>query len=468
MRSSGSVLITCLAVLILGPVLALANGFYSPTAGTRASAMGGAFVGLADDYSAVYWNPAGITQIKGMELTATGHDVVSLASRDGIVLFQGLDGADDDYRYAIGTIGATSGGVNKMAPGLFFYSDAGPLRNVFDKVGVAAYTLTEYGTKWNGSEVLDGFVGHANNYDAIFFGGDRQDYESRIKTYVVSPVLAKEVIPGLSVGVTANIAYSHIKLDNVMMVEQPIPVDTPEIEDDWYLALTPLQVTDDVTAMGYGATVGLLYRASSQVSAGLTIKSPMTMAYDGTFALMASGGGDVYKEIYDSEFELRFPMWVGAGFAYRDFVFDGLTLTGDLQWTDWSTIEKIDRIIAWSSASEIPDEAVDLLEPKPLRWEDTLEIAVGFDYRLGRSLVLDLGYRNSPTPAPDETYDFLLPQTDKNVVGMGVTYLQDFWRASFALEYHAGAERNISGTYDMNGKHLEDLLIPSLSFTYAF
>ena len=61
-----------------------------------------------------------------------------------------------------------------------------------------------------------------------------------------------------------------------------------------------------------------------------------------------------------------------------------------------------------------------------------------------------------------------MPQTDKNVIGMGVTYRQDSWRASFALEYHTGDQRMIEGTDDMNGKHIEDLLIPSLSFTYAF
>jgi long-chain fatty acid transport protein len=463
-------LITCLAVLVLGPVLALANGFYSPTAGTRASAMGGAFVGLADDYSAVYWNPAGITQINGMEVTVTGADVLSLASRDGIVEYEGFAGADDDFRYAIGTVGVTSDGLNKIAPGFFFYTDAGPLRNVVDKVGLTAYTLTEYGTKWNGGEVLDEFVGHASNYDAIFFGGDRQDYSSRIKTYVVSPVVAKEVFPGLSVGLTANIAYSHMTIENVLMIEQPFPVETPDIEDDWWLALTPLQVTDDVTATGYGATVGLLYRATSQVSAGLTVRSPMTLSYDGTFGLMASGGGEVFEEKHKSDFEIKYPLWVGAGFAYRDFVFDGLTLTGDLQWTDWSTVEGIDRNITWASSSEIDEGGQELFATTPLDWEDTIEIAVGFDYRLGRSLVLDLGYRNSPTPAPDETYDFVLPQTDKNVIAGGVTYLQDFWRASLAIEYHAGDERNIpvSANEDMRGKHVEDLFIPSLSFTYAF
>ena len=36
--------------------------------GARAMSMGGAFVGVADDYSAIYWNPAGLGQIRRMEL----------------------------------------------------------------------------------------------------------------------------------------------------------------------------------------------------------------------------------------------------------------------------------------------------------------------------------------------------------------------------------------------------------------
>ena len=36
--------------------------------GARAAAMGGAFVGLADDPSSVYWNPAGLTDINRFQL----------------------------------------------------------------------------------------------------------------------------------------------------------------------------------------------------------------------------------------------------------------------------------------------------------------------------------------------------------------------------------------------------------------
>ena len=50
-----------LGVVVLGglmPAAATAQTF--ETVGTRAAGMGGAFVAVADDASAVYWNPAGL------------------------------------------------------------------------------------------------------------------------------------------------------------------------------------------------------------------------------------------------------------------------------------------------------------------------------------------------------------------------------------------------------------------------
>ena len=474
MRSSRSMLITSLAVLILGPVLALANGFYTPTMGPRAGAMGGAFVGLADDYSAVYWNPAGITQIKGMELTATGQDVVGLASRRGFVRYYGDVAHQPGDRFALAEIKATSLVSNRVAPGVFFFTDAGPLRSVFDKVGIAAYTLTEYGSEWSGNEVFreEDFLSVEDVPGDLFFTDrelvkDMQDYESRMKTYVFSPILAREVLPGLSVGVTANLAYSHFTLTDVCM-DPDVEVTETSSGYDYTLQLTPVQHTDDVIGWGYGATVGVLYRVGRQFSVGATYRSPMTMAYEGKFGLLVSDGADEDKEQHDVDFEMRFPTWIGAGFAYRDLLFDGLTMTGDVQWTDWSTFENINRNIAWAANSAFTEVFQEGLDTTHLDWEDTIEVAVGFDYRLKRSLSVNLGYRNSPSPAPDATYNFILPQSAKNVIGLGVTYRQDFWLASFGLEYLAGDKLEITGTEDMNGKHVDDLLIPSLAFTYAF
>ncbi len=467
MHSRGSMLITCVALLVLGPVLALANGFYTPTVGPRASAMGGAFMGLADDYSAVYWNPAGITQIKGMELTVTGQDVISFASRDGFVSYEGY--GDAEGLFARAHVGATSEAVNRIAPGVFFYTDAGPLRSVFDKVGIAAYTLMEYGSKWDGDDVLsddDFLLGDFSDTELV---GDMQDYESSIRTYVFSPIVAKEIVPGLSVGLTANIAYSHFTLSDVYMDLSVETIETPS-GDEYELDIMPVQVTDDVTGWGYGATAGMLYRATRQVSFGLMFRTAMKIRYEGVSRNVRSDEPDAE---YRSDFDVMHPGCLGGGFAYRDFLFDGLTMTGDVQWTAWSTIDTLSRDIVWGAGGGgWTAEERAAFETTEFNWEDTVEVGIGFDYRLGRSLSLNLGYRNSPSPVGDDNYyDFVLPQSSKDVVAAGVSYRQDFWRAAFAIEYHTGDERMIRDTEDitnMNGKHLDDVLIPSLSFTYAF
>jgi hypothetical protein len=57
-----------LGLVLLLPALAFA-GFLSMEEGARATAMGGAFIGVADDATAVFWNPAGHGLASGFKLT---------------------------------------------------------------------------------------------------------------------------------------------------------------------------------------------------------------------------------------------------------------------------------------------------------------------------------------------------------------------------------------------------------------
>jgi len=63
MRSRRFAISALAAFLALGG-LAYGNGLNLNSLGTRALSMGGAFVGLADDFSAVFWNPAGAAGFK--------------------------------------------------------------------------------------------------------------------------------------------------------------------------------------------------------------------------------------------------------------------------------------------------------------------------------------------------------------------------------------------------------------------
>ena len=51
-----------------------AGGYEWGGFGGRSGALGGAFIGLADDWTANYWNPAGLAQLEGK---AVGVDLLS-------------------------------------------------------------------------------------------------------------------------------------------------------------------------------------------------------------------------------------------------------------------------------------------------------------------------------------------------------------------------------------------------------
>ena len=70
--------------------------------GSRAVAMGGAFGGLADDITAMYWNPAGLAQLSNSELSVTHNES-----------FQGIndDFAGYAFHYKKGVLGVAAYGL---------------------------------------------------------------------------------------------------------------------------------------------------------------------------------------------------------------------------------------------------------------------------------------------------------------------------------------------------------------------
>ncbi|MBI5239127.1 MAG: hypothetical protein HY926_01510 [Elusimicrobia bacterium] len=100
-RQSFSRLSACVSLLLAGQ--AAASGFLATGPGARAAALGGAFTGLADDASAVYYNPAGLAGQRGalmLEHVPVNQAGTGLAFDDGRLDFAGIH-----YPSRIGTFG---------------------------------------------------------------------------------------------------------------------------------------------------------------------------------------------------------------------------------------------------------------------------------------------------------------------------------------------------------------------------
>jgi len=453
MRAVSVTVVSTVLVLLAVCGSASANGFLVPAVGPRASGLGDAFIGLADDYSAAFWNPAGITQIEGAQITVIGQDAASLGSRDGFAFFEGATGMGIPV---FAPIQATSEAGHHVSPGVFLYPKFS-LGALFDKVGLAAYTLADYGTLWPGGSLYDDLIAayatarnDPSGYRRVM--GEAPDSESRLVSYAISPIVAKEIVPGLSFGVAGQAVYTSLKTQLGGWYEE-------SWEDS--SRLHPYQMKDDASGWGYCATVGVLFKATKALSVGAVVRTPMTVNVKGEIEV-TSTSPDMVSPKQDQDYDITFPMWAGLGLAYRDVLVDGLTLTSDVTWTRWSKFAAIVR----NTETELPGG----LASQDPQWDDTIEVGVGLDYRMSRAVSLRMGYRDVPSPSDPEHFTFVMPQIAKSVVSAGVTYRRDTWHADVAVEYQAGETLEIPAqvNYESNGKNLEDLLLTSLALTYSF
>ena len=454
MRAVSVTVVSTVLVLLAVCGSASANGFLVPAVGARASGLGGAFIGLADDYSAAFWNPAGITQIEGTQLTVIGQDAASLGSREGIAFFRGATNLGIPV---IAPLRATAEAGHRPVPGVFFYPRFS-LGALFDKIGLTAFTLADYGTRWAGSSMYDDVIAAYATAPNDPAGhrrvmGEAPDSETRLVSYAITPVVAKEIVPGLSFGLAGHAVHTSLETKLGTWYEE-------SWEDS--SKLHPVQMEDNASGWGYCATVGVLFKATQTLSVGAVLRTPMTVNVKGEIEV-SSTFPEFVSPKQDQDYDITFPMWAGLGLAYRDLLVDGLTLTTDVTWTQWSDFGAIVR----NTENELPGG---LGSSDPPEWDDTIEVGVGLDYKMSRSMSFRMGYRNVPSPTDAEHFTFAFPQIAKSVVSAGLTYRRDTWHADVAFEYQAGETLDIPPqvNYESNGKNLEDLVVASLALTYSF
>lgn len=392
--------VTLVAFLALLSSLAFANGLNLNGLGGRAVAMGGAFVGLADDFTAVYWNPAGLAKIKKTAFGATGSIIMPRQS----------------YNYTVGGITFVDAeAVQKIYPaGL-----AGLYVPVTERLtlGIGVYTPSGLGSKWDGKDFPPTTV-LGKSYELLSFIG----------VVTIAPVIAYQINDQISVGATFNINYGMFSISRWaqtrMVPFPPYVVDLGQYEED-------------STGWGFGATFGLLVEPSEKFSFGVTYRTPSKVKMSGDVSIE---NFDVLMMNTKSEFEreVTSPQWFAAGIAIKPT--DRLTFTADAQYTNWNKLDKLETEFidpGWKAVMEATDGGTLLLE-----WEDKIQWRFGAEYMLG-NVALRGGYYYDPAPAPDKTFTVLMPQFDYNVVTFGLGYAKDGFVADLAFEYLMGKDRDV-------------------------
>jgi len=408
-------------ILILAAILAilnsnaLANGLNLNGLGAKAVAMGGAFVGLADDFTAVFWNPAGIAQFDKKYIGFYGSDIIPSMTYS-------LDVPVPGYGNVTLVDEAKSTSKHNLVGMAAYYQPVS--KNLV--AGFAVYAPSGLGINWDGMD-LAAISGVSPNPNI--------NWKSKIFVITFSPVIAYKVSDQLMFGATLNINYGTFKTSQWSGATQiPIP---PFVLDLGQQDLS-------MTGWGLGATFGVLYKPSEMFSIGATLRTPSKISFSGEttvsgIAQLAPLVGAI-ETTADVEADVTSPMWLCAGIAFKPT--KKLTLTADAQYTQWSKIDIISLTFTdptWALLMEQTEGNM-----LALKWDSKWQIRFGAEYKLTEKFALRGGYYYDPSAAPNITRNILLPITDFNCFAFGVGYEMNGIRIDAGVEYLAGKEKSIT------------------------
>jgi long-chain fatty acid transport protein len=273
----GLLWVLALSLLVGSPATVLALGFRIPNLDAEATARGNAFTATADNPSAIYYNPAGISQLEGLN-AQFGMHIISVNST-----YQAPDGTQARTRW-------------EAQPVPQFYAAYTPKESALS-YGVGIYAPFGLGLMW-----------HENTPFRT------AALEGRLACVAVNPVVSWKALPNLSVAVGPSLEYSRAKLRQGIAV----PGDEFKWRGDGF---------------GVGFTAGVLYKPCSTISLGAAYRSATTIDHEGTSVLRP------YSAPTRTTAEVEFPQTITAGISYRPT--PKWNVEVDVDWTDWDDLNSI-------------------------------------------------------------------------------------------------------------------------------
>lgn len=337
------------------------SGFLIYEHGAAAMAMGGAFVAVANDATAVFHNPAGLAWLEGTQIS-------------------------------LGTTLITSTGSLSLPN----WPD--PTFQTIDRESQLFYPSTFYISHKINDRIVAGF-GFFNPYGL----GQKwpKDYPLRyiavqddMKTFFFNPTLAFKINDNLSLGVGVSYVYSTLEFELV----EPLPL-TPFL-------LLDVPATLEANGSGWGLNAGALYK-SENFSLGFNWRSGFEIEYDGDLTLDLSNlPAPVDTLTGTGKTSFSFPHIFGVGVAFN--LTRSLMLTADVHYVLWSTYDAIDVEIEVPGIEAIypPGIADKHLEED---WDDSFIFRGGLQYMVNDNLALRAGLLYDETPQPVEAMDPILP-----------------------------------------------------------
>ncbi len=355
--------------------------------------LGSAFAGgaaAATDATTIYYNPAGLSLLKGQQAVAGLHVIKTS--------FKFENQGSTHYLTPLtgqGLTGANGGdaGTWNLVPNGYFAANLGNGWSFGLGVNVPFGLTTDYDPGWVG------------RYHAL---------KSSIISVNLNPSVAYAVTENLSIGAGVSAMYMDAEFSSAIDFGTILVAagGTPQ-HDDGKLVL-------NANDWSYGFNGGILYQFGPGTRIGASYRSRVkqNLSGDATFtvpgkvrAILAGVGSGAFQN-GPAGSDVTLPDSAFLGFYHR--FSPQLAILADVGWTHWSTLKELR--IKFDNPQQ-PDAVTTLL------WEDAWQFGAGAVYSVTPQWDLRLGARYDQTPIPDiEHRTPRLPDQDRLWTALGTSY----------------------------------------------
>jgi long-chain fatty acid transport protein len=392
MMDRRNLLLRVLTLMISG-VLAgkvSANGFRIPDQDAFATARGEAFVATADNPSAIYYNPAGITQLEGNNLRGGFYGIYLDRS------FSPPQGSPNQ--------GQTYHDQEKTAvvPRIFY--------TYTPKDSLLSYGLGVYAPYGGQSSWPED-----TNFRLVALSGSL--------TYLtINPVVAVKLPAGFSLGAGLMINYAKMEMSQGLS-----PFYLPP-------ATNFFRFTGEGWSVGYN--LGVLWQPHEKISIGATFRS---------FAKITLDGNTEYEQFpyppdthQSAQADFKFPLTAVIGISYRPTPKWNIELNAD--YTDWSSFGSNNIHQAATTYPVNQDISMQL------DWRESWMYELGVTRYFDSGWQVSAGLVYSENSVPDSYYTPLAADMDRYFFSVGTGYKGKRFNFDIAYQFGYGPGHTVTGS----------------------
>jgi len=400
-----------------------------------AAALGNAFAGAAasaEDASIVANNPAGMTALRGNQVSGDLAIVIPSAIFSGMSL--------NAAHQPIGGDNGGDAGAAKPVPAVYGVYDASPDVK-FGLAITAPFGLeTQYDSSWIG------------RYNAI---------KSDLEIININPNIAYRLTDWLSLGAGPALQHASAELTNAINSTSIARLANPQLPAGLSLPDGYARITGDSLSVGYN--LGIFAQISPETQIGASYRSQVGHRLDGTATLNVPTPltADPRFQTTPSQTDFKTPEIVSLAGSSR--ILPDLTLLAEIQWTNWSVVKNL-RI-------QRPDGSA--LADQREQWHGTWFGSIGVNYYLDTNWTVRGGFAFDPTPVRNQFRTARIPDSDRYWLAAGFSYkwTTDLrFDAAYAHIFGGSAPIDeVSQTGDvLVGRYSNHVDIVSLSATLRF